>query len=334
MISEIAKKAEELGCTVIHKASLKDYTTFKIGGSCDLLIKINGQKAAETLIPFAHKFKIPYYIFGNGSNLIVDDLGLRGVVFLFGEDFSGVWIHSTNLDEIVCDCKTALITCEAGTPLSKLSRFALDNQMTGFEFLYGIPGTVGGAVYMNAGAYGGEIKDVILTAQAIDEEGNTHFYVNGAADSVKSRPANDLELSYRSSVFMRNHHVIQAAVFKAEKGVYYEIKAKMDEIIEKRRGKQPLEYPSAGSTFKRPEGSYAALLIEQCGLKGLSVGGAEVSQKHSGFIINKNGASFNDLMALIEKVKEAVFEKTGIMLECEPEILSDREYIAFKEHGA
>lgn len=297
----LEKEAENIGCKVIHNADLKKYNTFRIGGKAAMLIELASLEACEKLIPLAEKENISYYIFGKGSNLIVDDNGINGVIFHISSD------EIKLLDE-------TRVYCAAGVPLSKLCMFALENGLSGLEFAYGIPGSVGGAVYMNAGAYGGEVKDVIESAEAIDTNGNSKRY-----------SVDELEMSYRKSVFSGGKNVIVSAVFKLAKGEKSEIKAKMDELMQKRRSKQPIEYPSAGSTFKRPEGSYASLLIEQCGLKGYSVGDAQVSEKHSGFVVNKGNASFDDLMKLICDVKKVVYDKTGYRLECEPEIISDRE---------
>ena len=204
-----------------------------------------------------------------------------------------------------------IVTAGAGASLISVCKRALDNSLAGMEFAYGIPGTVGGGVYMNAGAYGGEIKDILKYAEAVDRE----------TGEVRRFTAQEAQLSYRKSIFMDNGYIITSAVFELSQGDPAEIKAKMNELMEKRISKQPLDFPSAGSTFKRPEGSFASLLIDQCGLKGLSVGGAQVSTKHSGFVINTGNATSADIFALIEKVKEIVFEKTGYRLECEPVIL-------------
>lgn len=300
-IELLEKKAAELGCKVFPKAEMKKYTTFKIGGNALSLIEITDLSICSDLIKICTENKIKYHILGKGSNLIIDDKGVNAVFFKLTD-------NSISLKE------DNTIICSAGISLSRLCSFALENNLTGLEFAYGIPGSVGGAVYMNAGAYGGEIKDVIISATAMSNDGVT-YEINSSL----------MDLSYRKSAFMDKEDVILYATFKLEKGDPVEIKAKMDELMEKRRSKQPLEYPSAGSTFKRPEGSFASLLIDQCGLKGLSVGDAEVSTKHSGFVINKGNATFDELMELIAKVRDIVQEKTGYVLECEPEIISDRE---------
>lgn len=300
---KIAAEAEALGCKIEKNAPLKDRTTFKIGGHCDLLVHMNGEESFLRLVPLAEKLGVPYYIFGKGSNLIVDSDGISGVVFLSGRDFSEA--VQKNSDTLVC---------QAGTSLVNICNKALEQGLAGLEFAYGIPGTLGGAVFMNAGAYGGEMKDVVTSVKAMDRQGNIKAYSNS-----------ELDFSYRHSRFCQSGEIVLSAEIKLQKGDKSEIKAKMDELMEKRRSKQPLEFPSAGSTFKRPEGNFAAALIEQCGLKGVHVGDAEVSGKHSGFVINKGNASFAELMELIGIVKDTVKKKTGCVLECEPLIISDKK---------
>lgn len=303
IFEEFAKKAEEYGCAVTENAELKPYTSFKIGGRARLLVKICSESACCGLLEYADINSVPIIVLGKGSNVLVDDRGVEAAVLLMSGDFGGISLT----DETT-------IRCEAGASLSRLCCFALENGLTGLEFAYGIPGSVGGAVYMNAGAYGGEIKDVILRAEAASRTGVLRCF-----------DREQMRLSYRKSVFSDNGYTILSAEFRLKKGNAEKIKADMDELIGRRRDKQPLDFPSAGSTFKRPQGSYASLLIEQCGLKGLSVGGAQVSTKHSGFVINKGGATFDDVIALIAKVRAEVEEKTGYKLECEPVIISDRK---------
>ena len=300
--SSILEKARELGCRVDMRARLKDHTTFQVGGECEALIHINNAENCRILTNLCREQDEHFFILGKGSNLIVDDKGINGIVFLMGNDFSGVEI-----------LKDTMLVCNAGTSLSAVCLYAYECGLTGLEFAWGIPGTVGGAVYMNAGAYGGEICDVLASAEYIDESGSL---------CVSSKE--ELKFSYRHSLFSDSEKVVLKAVFHLKKGDKSEIRAKMDDLLQRRIDKQPLEFPSAGSTFKRPEGSYASLLIEQCGLKGLSVGGAQVSEKHSGFIINTGNATFDDIIELIEKVKEIVKEKTGYTLECEPKIIQKK----------
>lgn len=297
-------EAEKAGCKVELKPLLKDYTTFRIGGEAAALFELDSVQKCQRLIPFAAKNNIPYFILGRGSNVLADDRKTDLAIFR---------INGSAPEMIGEDT----IHCFAGVPLVKLCGFALDNGLGGLEFAYGIPGSVGGAVYMNAGAYGGEMKDVLASVSALDTNGNIHEY-----------SADELEMSYRHSRFTDSGEVILSAEFRLKKADKNSIKARMSELMEKRRSKQPLEFPSAGSTFKRPEGAYAAQLIEECGLKGFTVGNAQVSEKHSGFVINRGGASFDDVMAVIAAVKKTVAEKTGYKLECEPIIISERE-----EHG-
>ena len=282
-------EAEKAGCKVELKPLLKDYTTFRIGGEAAALFELDSVQKCQRLIPFAAKNNISYFVLGRGSNILADDRKTDLAIFR---------INGSAPEMIGEDT----IHCFAGVPLVKL------------EFANGIPGSVGGAVYMNAGAYGGEMKDVLASVTALDKDGNIREY-----------SADELEMSYRHSRFTDSGEVILSAVSKLQKADKDSIKARMSELMEKRRSKQPLEFPSAGSTFKRPEGAYAAQLIEECGLKGFTVGNAQVSEKHSGFVINRGGASFDDVMAVIAAVKQTVAEKTGYKLECEPIIISERE---------
>lgn len=238
----------------------------------------------------------PFAVLGNGSNVV------------FGSDgFDGTVLLTTGLNTLI-DTENGFI-CGAGLSLSSAAYHAAERGFAGMEFAYGIPGTVGGGVYMNAGAYGGEIKDVLVAVRCATKSGD-----------LVTVSASDAKLAYRKSAFMENGLYILSAEFAFVSGDKDEIKAKMAENMAKRRDKQPLEYPSCGSTFKRPEGHYAGALIEQCGLKGFSVGGAQVSEKHAGFVINKGGATGDDVIELIRRVRETVFQKTGVLLEPEVKI--------------
>ncbi len=273
-------------------------TTFRAGGNADIIVFPATTDSLINILKSAVSENIPYMVMGNGSNILVCDNGIRGIV-----------IKTTSLESNI-KVNDTTITCSAGASLSKLCLTALEHGLTGLEFAYGIPGTVGGAVYMNAGAYGGEIKDVLKSV--------THINPDFCSEDVS---ADTLNLAYRTSFYAKNpDYIITDAVFELKKGDKAEIKAKMDELMGRRKDKQPLEFPSAGSTFKRPEGYYAGALIEQCGLKGYAVGGAQVSEKHAGFVINKNGTA-SDILALIEYVKRTVKEKTGIELEPEVKII-------------
>lgn len=298
VIEKIIQKAEEYGCDVLPNEELSKHTTFKIGGPCKAFISINGSECLKELIQFADDKEYPYFVMGKGSNLLFDDKGFNGVIFHLGSDFSSI----SMIDETT-------IKAEAGCSLINVCRFAYENGLGGLEFAFGIPGSVGGAVYMNAGAYGGEIKDVLVSAKAINK------------GKVLEFNADDMDLSYRHSIFQKNGFIVTEAVFKLVKREKSEIKALMDDYLNRRKSKQPLEYPNGGSTFKRPTGQFAGKLIEDSGLRGFCVGNAEISNKHCGFVINKGNATFKDVTELIKKVQETVEEKTGYFLECEVEIV-------------
>ena len=284
-----------LGIAFEEDLPLSGKTSFKIGGVAELVLLPSSVAQLQACVKLCAAHEIKPFTLGNGSNLLVKDSGLDGVVILT-EQLQGLELAGTNT-----------ITCEAGVNLSVLCNFALQHGLAGLEFAYGIPGSLGGAVVMNAGAYGGEMKDVLHAVQYIDPAGE-----------LRELPAEQLELRYRGSVFMQNGGIVCAATVKLQPGDPAEIKSQMDEVMRRRREKQPLEFPSAGSVFKRPEGHYAGALIEQCGLKGRSVGGAQVSEKHAGFIINTGGAKAADVRALIALVQAVVEQETGVLLE--PEI--------------
>lgn len=289
---------DELKCEYSTDAMLKDYTSFKIGGKADIMVFPDSVEKLPDIISFSHKNNIPVFILGKGSNLLVNDSGIKGVV-----------VNTSKLDKIELLDETT-IRCECGISLSRLCRFALDNSLSGLEFAFGIPGTAGGAAYMNAGAYGGEMKDVLVSCEHLNSDG-----------SVSSFSGDELSLGYRHSVYSDSDYIITTLTLRLSKGNKDEIKAKMDELIGKRKDKQPLEYPSAGSTFKRPEGYFAGALIEQCGLKGFTVGGAQVSEKHAGFVINVGSATAKDVLGVIEHCKKTVLAETGVTLEPEVKII-------------
>lgn len=271
------------------------HTTFKIGGEADIFIIPASPAALISAVKKCVELEIPYFILGNGSNLLVSDGGIDGAV-----------ISLAGINGISSDGEK--ITCGAGAMLSSVCLKALSLSLTGLEFAYGIPGTAGGALYMNAGAYGGQMADVIESAECLTASGE-----------IKTLKKEDMRLGYRSSVFKKGELIIISLNLALKKGDKAEIKAEMDELLNRRKQKQPLEYPSAGSTFKRPEGYFAGALIEKNGLKGLSVGGAQVSEKHAGFVINRGGATAADVKALIGKIQKTVFENDGVMLE--PEVI-------------
>ena len=301
MYNEIAFFAENIGAEVIKDAPMKKYTSFKCGGNASVLIIPDSIDNLNKIIEFSYSKNIKPFIIGNGSNLLVTDKGIDGVVIKVGSKLSEIRL----LDETT-------IYCEAGASLKSLCMFALENSLSGLEFAYGIPGTLGGAVYMNAGAYGGEMKDVLYSVNHLDENGN-----------VGTLQKENLDFGYRYSAYTKNGFVITSAILKLNKADKKDIKEAMDDKLGRRKDKQPLEYPSAGSTFKRPEGYFAGALIEDCGLKGYTVGGAQVSEKHAGFVINKGGATSTDVITLIGDVQRIVHEKHGVMLETEVKIIGD-----------
>lgn len=273
---------------------MANHTTFRTGGNADIMICPQTKEELKNVVKFLYEAGSSYYILGNGSNLLISDNGIRKPVIMLGKNFADV--------DVFEDC----VTARAGVLLSSVARKAADNMLTGFEFAAGIPGTVGGALIMNAGAYGGEMKDVVEAVNFLGPDGE-EYVVSG----------DEMEFSYRRSALSDTDCIILGTTLKLEKGNQKEIEAKMAELAAKRREKQPLEFPSAGSTFKRPEGYFAGALIESSGLKGKTVGGAQVSEKHAGFIINKGGATTSDILSLIEEVRNTVYEKHGVMLETE-----------------
>lgn len=289
----------ELECGFSFSEPLCEHTTFKIGGPCDLMIFPKSSESLSKLVKTAQTLGIKNMILGNGSNVLFDDNGYRGVIFLIGQDMSEI---------IVNGC---VITAYAGALLTKVCKTALEYSLTGMEFAWGIPGTAGGAVYMNAGAYGGEIKDIVRSVTCI-KDGKEVTYDRSM-----------LCFDYRRSRFTDSQEIIVSADFELAAGEQSAIKEKMNELLSRRKAKQPLEYPSAGSTFKRPPGTYAGLVIEQCGLKGYRVGNAMISEKHANFAINVGGATSKEMKTLITDVQRIVKEKTGYTLECEVKLIDE-----------
>lgn len=287
--------AEQLGCCVSLDVPLSEHCTFRTGGECRAFIEVASEAALSELCAFCNKNEIRYFVLGKGSNVLFDDRGFDGVILHIGSGLSDITLIGEDM-----------ILAGAGANLIKVCAFALENALSGLEFAYGIPGSVGGAVFMNAGAYGGEIRDVIESASAVTARGGS---ITVAAAYM--------QLGYRHSCFMENGDIVTSALFRLKKADKAEIKAKMEDLMGRRRDKQPLEYPSAGSTFKRPEGKFAGKLIQDSGLRGFSVGGAQVSEKHCGFVINKGGATSADILELIKHIQQTVLEKTDTQLECE-----------------
>lgn len=285
---------DEMGCAYLEEEPMCDHTTFKIGGPADLFVKPASLQAACRVVEACREMEIPLLPVGGGSNLLVSDMGIRGVV-----------LHTGGLGEIDFD-GGCLLSCSAGVKLSRICSYALEKSLSGLEFAWGIPGTCGGALMMNAGAYGGEMSHIVVEATHIDEQGN-----------LVTLTAEEMSLGYRSSVYSANGGVIVSMKLRMTPRETELIRMQMEELMQRRRDKQPLDMPSAGSVFKRPTGQFAGTLIEQCGLKGCRVGGAMVSEKHAGFIVNCGGATSSDVRRLIEKIKEDVFLQTGVALECE-----------------
>ena len=281
-----------------ENAALAPYTSMKIGGACDLLVKTADEKQLLTVLRLCRSENIPHFILGRGSNLLVSSAGWRGAVILLSGEKPEVEVRGN------------VLTAWAGVPLYALCSAALEHSLTGLEFAYGIPGSLGGALYMNAGAYGGEMKDVVTSCRYVGGDGEIH-----------EMSAAEMQLTYRHSVFSGSSMVITSVTMELVPGDKAEINSRMEELMQRRRDKQPLNFPSCGSTFKRPEGYFAAALIEECGLKGFTIGGAQVSEKHSGFVINRGHATFEDVMAVVNEVKRVVLEKKGVELECEMLIL-------------
>lgn len=280
---------------VLKDELMKKHTTFRVGGPADWLVTPTEEEQIREVVNLLRTENVPYYVMGNGSNLLVGDKGYRGVIIQLGKNLSQIRMT-----------EEGVLYAQAGALLSKIAAEALAQSLTGFEFASGIPGTLGGAVMMNAGAYGGEMKHVLKDALALTANGE-----------LRVLPVEQMELGYRTSIFAQNGDIVLSAQIRLQEGSPEEIRAYMDELKEKRITKQPLEYPSAGSTFKRPEGYFAGKLIEDTGLRGFQVGGAQVSEKHCGFVINKEQATAADILSLIEQVFDRVEAKFGVRLEPE-----------------
>ncbi len=289
--------AAGLDCRITEQAPMAAATSFHIGGPADVLIDIPTTEAACRVLACCRQEGIPTLFIGNGSNLLVGDKGFRGAVLRLRGGDSAPHLQADGT-----------IRCGAGVSLTQLCLFARDNGLMGLEFAYGIPGTVGGAVYMNAGAYGGEMAHVLVSATVIPADGGEPVTLT----------TDDLRLGYRHSVLMEETPgIVTEAVFRLQPGDKNTITARMKELMQKRQNKQPLEYPSAGSFFKRPEGYFAGALIEQAGLKGFAVGGAQISDKHAGFVVNRGGATAADVLELCRQVQQRIMDKDGVALEPE-----------------
>lgn len=286
---------------IIKDVEMKDYTSFKAGGKANKMVICEREdEVIETLREIREKNE-KYIMLGNGSNTLVKDSGFSGTVIKLGDSFSKIIRTGNNL------------VCGGNTLMSVVAKYALREGLTGFEFASGIPGSIGGAFFMNAGAYGGEIKDIAKSAKIISRD----------TLELKDVGLSDMGLSYRHSAFQENGDIILSVEISLEEGNKSEIESTMKDLAKKRNSKQPVQFPSAGSFFKRPEGHFAGKLIQDSGMKGVSVGGAQVSELHSGFIVNKGNATATDIIQLMELVQKKVYEKFGVSLEPEVRIIGD-----------
>ncbi|KXS48771.1 MAG: UDP-N-acetylmuramate dehydrogenase [Halanaerobium sp. 4-GBenrich] len=301
-IISLTNKLEKINYLRVEKdKNLAEFSSFKVGGPADLFLVPQKIEALQELMPLLIKSDLPYFILGRGSNLIISDKGYQGII---------IYTAALNNYQI----NNNIITAQSGLELKEIADLAYENSLSGFEFAAGIPGSLGGALYMNAGAYGGEMKDVIIKAKFVNQTGKL-------IDLNKS----ELNLDYRTSILQKENPdwVAVSVTLKLQKAEQKIIKAKMDELHQKRWSKQPMELPSAGSIFKRPPGHYTGPLIEEAGLKGYQIGGAQVSTKHAGFIVNKGSATAEDIINLINKIKEEVYKISGVQLEVEPRFLGE-----------
>ena len=273
---------------VLVQEPMASHTTFRIGGPADYFVMPETVEELAAVLKLCKEEQMPYFILGNGSNLLVGDKGFRGVVIQLYKNFDGIQIEGTK------------VTAKAGAMLIRVAKESGKAGLTGLEFASGIPGTIGGAMVMNAGAYGGEMKDVVTAVTVLTKEGD-----------IKNLTGDEMNFRYRGSVVEDEGYIVLEAVMELKEGNLEEIQARIDELSIQRKTKQPIEYPSAGSTFKRPEGYFAGALIEQNNLKGVAVGGAQVSEKHAGFIINRANATSKDVRELVSEIQNVVAEKTG-----------------------
>ncbi|MBR2079440.1 MAG: UDP-N-acetylmuramate dehydrogenase [Clostridia bacterium] len=295
-MKQIENALEKLNISFLKEEPMKNHTSFRTGGNAELFAIPENEDEIKAIIRACKEVDVPYFILGNGSNILVPDEGIRKrVVIYLGDNLS-----------YINEKEDGTIVAGAGTKLIQLCRYALSKELSGLEFAYGIPGSVGGAAYMNAGAYGGEMKDVLVKINHINEDGT-----DGSFEGA------EMDLSYRHSAYSSENKVITSVEIKLQKGEKEKIEAEMKDFLGRRKDKQPLEYPSAGSVFKRPEGYFAGALVEQSGLKGKRIGGAMVSEKHAGFIINYDNATTSDVLELIDFCRETVKEKFGVTLEAE-----------------
>ncbi|MDR1774076.1 MAG: UDP-N-acetylmuramate dehydrogenase [Clostridioides sp.] len=298
IFNELVKKLDKKDIKIDEP--MKKHISFKVGGPADILVRPRNEEQIRYIMNLIKEEKIPFLIIGNGSNLIIRDGGIRGIVIELSDNFSEINIENN------------IVEVQSGALLSIIGHKILESSLKGFEFATGIPGTIGGAVSMNAGAYGGEISEIVKSVRVMDLQGNINEYSN-----------EEMDFGYRRSIITNNPYIVLSCKIELENGDYDEIKKNINELADKRKTKQPLNFPSAGSTFKRPEGHFAGQLIDESGLRGFTHKGAQVSEKHCGFVINKGNATANDLLELISIIKERVYSNTGVMLEEEVKILGE-----------
>ena len=287
---------------VLENEALKKYSFTKTGGNADILVRVKSEEDFQNIIKYSNDNDIDLTILGNGSNVLISDTGIRGIVVITSE------LNTITLSE------DNILTCYAGTTLEELANFCIENSLTNLEFSCGIPGSVGGAIFMNAGAYGGEMKEVVQKVEVFTRNGEKKTYTN-----------EEMQFSYRHSVIQETKEIISKVYFRMDKGNKEEIVAKVEDLNKQRSDKQPLEYPSCGSVFKRPVDHFAGQLIAEAGLKGYRIGGVEVSEKHAGFMVNIADGTAKDYEELIESVIEKVKEHSGVTLEREVRILGEHE---------
>ncbi len=288
--------------TVAVEEPMSRHTSFQVGGPADLFVSPGTKEELARVTEMAGRRGIPFFVVGNGSNLLVSDEGYRGLILQIGRHMADISVDGD------------VITAEAGAMNAAVARVALEQELSGMEFAAGIPGSIGGAAAMNAGAYGGEMKDILLCAEVLTQEGH-----------VLELKGEEMDLAYRHSCIFEKNYIVLSVKLGLHRGRMDEIRSRMDDFAGRRRDKQPLEFPSAGSTFKRPEGYFAGKLIQDAGLKGYTVGGAQVSEKHSGFVINRGGATAAEISFLMQQVQKKVYAKYGVILEPEVRMLGFQE---------
>lgn len=318
MTDENRSEIERICRDVLWNEPMSKHTTFRIGGAAECFVSPSSAEGFVSIVQYCDKNNIPFYVVGNGSNLLVHDDGVDGVVIHVGRDYGKISMWDGRKEYLGCPIhfnkdmeQKSIIAAQSGAALSAISAFALKQSLTGMEFASGIPGTVGGGLIMNAGAYDGEISQVCAGSVVYDVQGKKTVFLS----------AEEQGFGYRTSVYQNRDYIILVGFFALENGDAEKIREKINDFTARRKEKQPIDMPSAGSTFKRPKGAYAAKLIEECGLKGASIGGAQVSPKHSGFIVNTGNATCQDVLELIDRVQTTVKEQSGFCLEPEVKII-------------